>query len=97
MARVQFSGHQYAADSVCRDCRLMWLGTIRVRVRVTPFKHFLYCGLGILWDRIIFVMHVMELSPKLLLINMMLSKQATTDLILDGQQSQQLYLLNNQF
>ena len=22
MARVLFSGHQYAAESVCRDCRL---------------------------------------------------------------------------
>ena len=22
MARVQFSGHQYGAESVCRDCRL---------------------------------------------------------------------------
>ena len=22
LARVQFSGHQYAAESVCRDCRL---------------------------------------------------------------------------
>ena len=38
------------------------VGVIRGRVRVRcPFKNFLYCGLGILGDRIVFVMRVMEL------------------------------------
>ena len=36
------------------------LGVIRVRVR-RPFKYFLYCGLGILRNRIVFVMRVMVL------------------------------------
>ena len=34
------------------------LGVIRVR---RPFNYILYCGLGILGDRIVFVMRVMEL------------------------------------
>ena len=40
--------------------RLGWLGIIRVRVR-RPFKYFLYCGLGILGDRIVFVVRDMNL------------------------------------
>ena len=46
---------------LCDDTqRLGRLGLIRVQVR-RPSKYFLYCGLGILGDRIVFVMRVMEL------------------------------------
>ena len=38
--------------------RLGRLGVIRVR---RPFKYILFCGLGILGDKIVFVMRVMEL------------------------------------
>ena len=40
--------------------RLGRLGIIGVRFR-RPFKYFLDCDLGILGDRIVFVMRVMEL------------------------------------